>query len=286
LGSADFFYRALRRNLRGVFGGRKMKLRTVIIIVVILALGAAGALFYLNTPYYGYKNAFEKTLKVGSANFATVVTANVDGDLISASGDFKMTFDGRDSIFINVMQIEGQTITQFSDAAYVYSDDGKSKMKFKIGDDPNQRVDKEEVKFDVQKFTSEFARLLDASKIRDLQILQQAEENIIDKITKTTENGKTVYNIEISEQLVDNVVDSVTAGAEDVSYTLNEFTYRTTADEYVEKLEYLVDADVTIPGKYTESGADETKNFRLELSMTAVNPGSPVEIILPDTSSF
>jgi hypothetical protein len=263
-----------------------MKLKTIVIILVVLALGAAGALFYLNTPYFSYKTAFGKTLKVGSAEYDTYVSANVDGETITATGNFKMTFDGSDSIFVNIMNIEDRTITQFSDASYVYSDDGQEKMKFKIGDDPNVREDKEDVKFDAEKFTSEFARLLDASKIRDLNILQQVEENIIDKISKKKENGKTVYSIDVSRQLVDGVIESITAGAEDVSYTLNEFTYQTTADEYVEELRYFADASVTIPGKYTESGEDETKNFVLELTLTAVNPGYPVEIILPDVSEF
>lgn len=262
---------------------------TIIAAVVVVVVIAAAAYFYMSTPYTGYSSAFSNLTKAGSMEYNTNVKITSDGKTTSATGNMKIKgLNGGNVNFINVMNIDGAQISQFSDGKYIYKDNGGEKTKFEIGVQLPQMEDKGEFNFDY--FLKEFSGLLDASKIKELQIADKLDQSIIEKISKKSVGGKTQYDVELAAQLVNNLINSLTNSGEAVGqnpeYKLNSFKYSATANssKCIDSITYNADLDVTFPASLT-GGADDTKSMQVELTLDITNPG-PVDFSLPDTSGY
>jgi len=271
----------------------KSKLIVIIIIAVVLIGGIAGYFAYSSSAYTGYAAAFGNSTKQTSIEYDTELSVVMDGQTTKATGNMKIRDVTTKVNFVNVMNIDGKKITQFTDGEYIYIDDGQSKSKFKIGDQPDtQPRGDDKGGFDIDYYIQEFSVLLDASKIKDLKINERLNQNIIEKITKEGSGQKTKYDVTLAPQLVNDifntVIDEQFADAASPKCKLNSFSYSALANssKLIESITYYIDMDVTFPAQLTGEGSDSTKNMQLTLTMDYVNPGQPVSFDLPDTGGF
>lgn len=257
----------------------------VVAVVVLIAVGVAVSL-YMASPYTSYARAFDKTTRVGSLEFDTTVTATMDGQTTTATGNMKLRdFAGSSVNFINTMEIGGQTVTQFCDGENIYQNDGGAQTAFAVGDQPQPQGKGE---FSMDAFLQEFTGLLDASKLKDLQIADKLDQNIIQSIEKTGDS----YIVTLAPQLVDELANSLInasmqEGADNPTVTVNSFGYVAHQNGgYIDGITYDADLDVDIPASLSGEAGGVTKNVRLTVALDIVNPGTAVEFTLPAADGY
>lgn len=268
-----------------------MKTKNIVIIVaaVVVVIAVVAVVIFNTTPYNGYASAFDKTTKANSLNFDTIVKVTVDGKETTATGNMKIKNLSGNINFINVMNIEGKQITQFTDGENIYKEENGQKTKFKIGDKP-QMTEKGE--FNMDYYAQEFSGLLDASKIKDLHIVEKLDSKVIEKMEKKTEGSATVYDITLATQLVNDVfaqvINAEMEGAEKPACTLKSFKYKAAenASNAIGTITYDIDMDVVFPPSLTKENAEITKSVQIQLTMNMIDPGTAVEFTLPDTSGY
>ncbi len=267
----------------------KTKSMRIIIPAVVLIIAIAAALFYfLSSPYSGYSGAFDKTMKAGSMEYELSVSITMDGKQATSAGNMKIRGIGSKVNFINIMNIDGKTITQFTDGDFIYMDDGVVKSKIKIGEKPQQQ---ERGEFSAESYIQQFSSLLDAGKIKDLKIAEKIDQKIIQNIEKKSVGGKTEYKVTVAPALVSDIlnviVNSEASGQANPECNMKSFTYGATVNSagFVDSITYNADMDVKFPAALT-GGSDEAKNVQLTFSLVIVNPGTEVSFTLPDTNRF
>lgn len=264
-----------------------MKGKKIIIIVgavVVVAAIVVGVLLYGTNAYTGYARAFDNTTKTGSLEFDTKVSVTMDGKTTTATGNMRLKDITGNVNFINTMTINGQTITQFCDGENIYQDNGVEQTAFAIGDTP-QPTEKGE--FSMDSLVQEFSGLLDASKLKELQIADKLNQNIIQEIKKS---GST-YTVTLAPQLVDDLVASLINATMEESNSpkvaVKSFNYvANEANGYIDKITYTADLDITLPAVLTGESGDVTKNVLLQVEMAVVNPGAAVDFELPSSDGY
>ncbi len=266
--------------------GKKLVI-IIVAAVVVVAAAVVAVVVYSTNPYTSYARAFDKTTSVGSLEFNTAMTATMGGETTTATGNMKLRdFSGPNVNFLNTMDIGDQTITQFCDGENIYQDNGGEQTAFAVGDQP-QPAEKGE--FSMEAFLQEFSGLLDASKLKDLQIADKLDSNIIQNIEKSGSN----YNVTLAPQLVDELAaslinSSMEEGADNPTVSVNSFSYvaHEDANGYIDTITYKADMDVTIPASLSGEDRDITENVELDVALQVVNPGKPVNFDLPDTDGY
>ena len=272
----------------------KSKQLMIIIAVVVVVVIAAAALLFTSSAYSGYSSAFNKTTKSGAMEYNTGVKATMDGTTKTATGNMKIQNLGKSDVkFINTLDINGQEIKQYTDGAYIYQDDGQTQTKYKVGSKPP--MPEKPGDFNMEYYVQEFSSLLDASKLKELNIADKTAQNYVKKITKKSSGGETEYDITLASQLVQDLANAAINSAGDDSSQanptiskVNSFTYTAmeNSSKYINKIIYTADFDMVFPAALT-GGSDETKNIKLELTLDIVNPGQTVTVSLPaDLSNY
>jgi len=266
----------------------KTKLLSIIFIAIIAAAGTACATV---DAYTSYSSAFKKTNQITSTEYDTTVKVTVDGQTTEATGNFKIRDITSNVNFINEMYIDGRKSIQFCDGEYIYIDSEDEKLKFKIGEQP-ENAQRERGDFSMDSYISEFFMLLDASKIKDIKIADMVTQNIVEKIVKTDVSNGTEYELTLAPQLVDEIFESTLkeqlGEANAPTCTLKSFTYKASAnkDKYITSITYIIDMDTVFPMELTGESADSTKSIQLEVKLDYVNPGTAAEFSLPSTNGF
>ena len=272
-----------------------MKSKLVLIIIItVVAIGViVGIIAYSSNAYTGYAAAFSNSTKQTSMEYDTSLKATLDGETTTATGNMKIRDIMTKVNFINEMTIDGNKIVQFTDGDYIYVDDGQSKTKFKIGEQPEtQPKGDDKGGFSMDYYIQEFSILLDASKIKDLKINERLNQNIVQKITKENAGDNVKYEVTLAPQLVNDIFDTVISDqfADEVSpkCSLKSFKYTALANKskLMDSIVYYIDMDVTFPAALTGEASDDKKSMQLELTMKYINPGKPVSFDLPSTSGF
>ena len=271
----------------------KSKLVLIIIGAVVVIGVIAGVVIYSSNAYTGYATAFGNSTKQTSMEYDTSLKATIDGETTTATGNMKIRDVTTKVNFVNEMTIDGNKIVQFTDGENIYVDDGQSKTKFKIGEQPDtQPMGDEKGGFDMDYYIQEFSILLDASKIKDLKINERLNQNIVQKITKENSGDLVKYDVTLATQLVNDIFDTVIseqlADAVSPKCSLKSFKYTALANKskLIDSVVYYVDMDVTFPAELTGEASDEKKSVQLELTMKYINPGKPVSFDLPSTSGY
>lgn len=273
-----------------------MKSKQILIIVGVLVIVVVAAILLFTTgAYTGYASAYDNTFKTGSFEFNTKITAECDGNSTESTGNLKVKDTSGDSTFINEMTLNGVKITQFKSGNYFCQDNGIERTKFVIdaSKKPEMQEDQKQGNFSIDGYLQEFASLLDASKIKELNIAEKINQNMIEKITKSSSNGSTVYDVTLATQLVNDLAASLvnsagaSSGSPNPSVNVGGFKYTTTVNgsNYIENINYTINLAVTFPAELT-GGAEETKNIDLQLALTTVNPGQPVDFTVPDANDY
>ena len=266
----------------------KKVLVIVIVAVVVIAAAVGVYLIFSSSNYSLYSKAFDNTFSADSMELNTGVKAVLDdGTSISSSGSFKLKDMKSTPQFINTMTISGQTITQFSDGKYVYTDDGQNKNKISLGDEPTpKQQERDNSDFSFEAYVSEFSGMLDASKIKQLNALEAVAEKYVDKIdTESAGSGKK-FIVTLLPQAVDELVDNflnenLSNKNMSPTITINKVTYSATVNsDYVTEVAFKIDMDVVAPGEST------TRRAVVDFTIQPVNPGKAVNFDLPDTAGF
>ena len=115
------------------------KITIGIILLILFGMVATGCgLIGGFQDYQNYSSAFKKTFGGDSMELNTSVKASLDGGSdVTSTGTFKLKGMPSSPQFVNTMTIGGQTVTQFCDGEFVYTDDGATKNKMKLGKAPN-----------------------------------------------------------------------------------------------------------------------------------------------------
>ena len=265
----------------------RIKLLSIVLVIIIALAGGCATV----DAYSSYSAAFKKTNQITSTEYDTIVKVTVDGQTTKATGNLKIRGINSTVNFVNEMNIDGNRAIQFCDGEYIYVDSGDEKIKFKIGEQP-ETANRERGEFTMDSFISEFFMLLDASKIKDIKIVEMVTQNIVQEIKKTDISGGTQYDLILAPQLVDELFQSTLqeqlGDANTPECTLKSFTYKATAnkDQYLTSITYIIDMDTVFPAELTGESADSTKSIQLEVTLNYVNPGQAAEFDLPSTSGF
>ncbi|MCL2814090.1 MAG: hypothetical protein FWD23_05770 [Oscillospiraceae bacterium] len=264
------------------------------IIIGILALILVGmntvgcSLFSAYNDYSTYSSAFKKTFDTDSMELTTGVKASLDGGTeISSTGTFKLKGMKGTPQFINIMTISGQTVTQFCDGEFVYTDDGASKNKMKLGQssEPQPQQQKQNAEFSYDSYISEFSSLIDAGKIKEMSSLEPIAEKYVDKITATDANGGKQFDVVMLPAIVDELkskfLNESSTNQNSPTVDVDAITYSATVkDGYVVQIVFNFKLSITAPGD------DAAKKATVDLTLKPVNPGQEVSFDLPSTDGF
>ena len=259
-------------------------------ILLICVITAGCALFSAYNDYSSYSSAFKKTFGNDSMEVNTSVKASLDGGAdVSSTGNFKLKGMNSTPQFINSMIISGQTITQFCDGEYVYTDDGANKNKMKLGEsaDPQPQQQKQNAEFSYDSYISEFSSLIDAGKIKEMSSLEPVAEKYVDKITsKDTSDGKQ-FDVVLLPAIVDELKskflnDSASSSNQNSpTVEVDSIKYSATVkDGYVSQIVFNFELSITAPSD------DTAKKATVDLTIQPVNAGQPVTFELPDADGF
>lgn len=276
----------------GKRGGMVSMAFASVAVVGAMTLGACGG-----DAYSEYAAAYNQISAKGGIDANIDAKVTMDGETKEYSGNFKV--DNTNNAIYYEMTSDGQTTTQFSDGTYLYTERGDQKTKYELGgnkptsapsqNSKGQKPEKEgeAPEFKTAEFLNEFSSFLDAGKIKELGLLEPIDGIAV---SKTTKNGD-VYTLEVADSIVKKFLNTMAteqAGDDTVQVTdLQNFTYNATVkDGVVTKTSYSGDMTVNVPGSLKSDGKDAEYTLNFEIDLEFVNPGSTVNITLPDSSEF
>lgn len=245
--------------------------------------------------YDDYAAAYNRVTANGGMDADLSATLKMDGTTTRCSGNFKV--DTQSNILYYQMTSGNDTITQFSDGSYLYTEQGGHKTKYALNAKPSQSSaqDKQGQKdssgsvFNTDEFLQEFSSFLEAGKIRELGLLSPIAKAVV---TKTSKSGDT-YTLQVADSLVKTYLNTLAANesggsGDTVQLTeLNNFNYSATvSNDMISSVTYSGTVSVNVPASLMASG--EAADYDLEFSITTTfnNPGSAVSIDLPSADGY
>lgn len=270
------------------------------VLAVLLAVASLALLTACSgggsSDYETYATAYNRvTANAGiDADLEAVVT--MDGITKNAGGNFKVDNSGDNTILYLEISMDEQTITQFSDGEYLYTDARGEKTKYALGVKPERTQGEGDEgqgdsgpEWDTESFISEFASFLEAGKIQELGLLSPIPQNAV---SSTTKDGN-VYHLTINDSTLNTYLktfgSSVTLSGDDtVQITgIKDFTYDATVEnDYVTQVVYTGTLTVEVPGSLTSDGQDGTYDLDLQITAKFNNPGSAVSVSIPSTDGY
>ncbi|MGN0643300.1 MAG: hypothetical protein ACI4JJ_09130 [Huintestinicola sp.] len=249
--------------------------------------------------YEKYASAYKKVSAEGGMEANIGLTLTMDGVTTETDGLFKLdTSDGKNILYYE-MNVDGNTVTQFSDGDYIYTESDGHKTRYALNSKPAASSDRDEAKkkdsgsdstFNTEEFLSEFSSFLEAGKIKELGLLSPIERAAITEISCSGD----VYTLSFSDNLVKKYLNIIIAnetqstdGDTLVIDELNNFTNKVTVtNDIVTAAEYSGTMKVTVPASLMASGTETTYDMDLDINISFVNPGSAVEVTLPSTDGY
>lgn len=274
---------------RGTGLYRALALLTAIMLCAGLLTACGGG-----DSYDDYAAAYNRVTANGGMDADLSATLKMDGTTTRCSGNFKV--DTKSNILYYQMTSGNDTITQFSDGSYLYTEQGGYKTKYALNSKPSQssaqdkqgRKDSSGSVFNTDEFLQEFSSFLEAGKIRELGLLSPIAKAVV---TKTGKSGNT-YTLQVADSLVKTYLNTLAANESGSGDTiqlteLNDFNYSATAEnDLISSVTYSGTIAVNVPASLMASG--EAADYELEFSITASfnNPGSEVSIDLPSADGY
>lgn len=271
---------------------KKKNLKTTAIITLsAFLLTACGG-----SDYDSYSAAYKKVSANGGMDADFDVTLNMDGTTSKGTGNFKLDTSGGNNILYSEMDIDGSTVTQFSDGKYIYTESGGNKTKYSMSGKPStadseKSAQKESSQtFNKSAFLSEFSSFLEAGKIKELGLLSPVESAAVKDISE--KDG--VYTITFSDSLVKKYLNTMIANETQSSgsdkLTIDELTdfkcKATVKKDVVTNVEYSGTIAVKVPASLMESGTEADYDLDFTIKIKFVNPGDAVSISIPSTDGY
>lgn len=272
---------------------KNMVIATAMLAVSSLLLTACGG----GNDYNAYASAFQKVTANGGMNAEFDVALEMDGTSIDSDGNFKLDTSEGNNILYYEMNVDGASITQFSDGQYLYTESDGHKTKYALDSKPSGSSDRSEAgqkdangTFDTAEFLSEFSSFMEAGKIKELGLLSPVEKAVVKDISE--KDG--VYTLSFSDSLVKKYLnimienETQKSGGETLGIDeLNDFTYKATVSNgIVTGLEYSGVIKVNVPASLMSSGEEASYDLKFNIKVTFVNPGEAVSVELPSTDGY
>ena len=280
----------------------KQKMIGVAAIVVMLA-SLSGCGNKTSDAYSGYEAAYKAMTKSGGLETNFTLELEGDGTSFDSIGNMKLVNESNTTKLYYEMEVGDDTIIQFSDGEYVYTDDGENKTKLAIGNGTKQPERKEDNRlaekedgseFNTEAFFQEFSGMLEAGKIKEMGILDQTPKKYVKEVTATDQGEETKYEFSFSDQMVEmflNIMiqDQVKNGENTLTFgNLENFVYDATEnkDGAIREIHYAGNIDVTVPAALMNSGEEKVFELSIDLKLEVVNPGESIELEFPDTNGY
>lgn len=247
--------------------------------------------------YNAYASAFQKVTANGGMNADFDVTLEMDGTATTSDGNFKLDTSEGNNILYYEMNVDGSSITQFSDGEYLYTESDGHKTKYALDSKPSASSDRAEAEqkdangtFDTGEFLNEFSSFMEAGKIKELGLLSPVDKAAVKDISE--KDG--VYTLTFSDSLVKKYLNTMVAnetqqsGGETLSIDeLNDFTYKATvANGIVTGVEYSGVMKVDVPASLMSSGEEASYDLNFTIKITFVDPGEAVSVEIPSTDGY
>ena len=280
--------------------------KTVITKCIITTVLSAGMIFLCacgglsGDAYEEYAIAYGRVRANNGFDADLTADLTMDGEKVEATGNFKVDDSGDSTLLYLTVDVDGETMTQFSDGEYLYTDAKDNKTKYPLGEKPSEESGNEMMpeevqngelpEFDTDSFLEEFASFLEAGKINELGLLSAIPKA---GVNSTTKDGDT-YTLEINEDVLEKYLEELSAsvtGSDDGDSVevsnLKDFTYTATiSDDYISDVSYKGTMDVKVPGSLMTDGTEADYSMDFVIKAHFNDPGSKVTIELPDTSEY
>lgn len=261
---------------------------------ILLMTGVASA-----NDFDVYTNAYRSVTANGGFDADLVADFTLDGVEKEATGNFKVDNSGEKTLLYLEVDLDGETVTQFSDGEFLYVDARGEKSKYPLGEKQGQEDSRKEPEkegeeeksaptFDTDQFLQEFASCLEAGKIQEMGLLSPLDKSIV---SKTSVDGNT-YTLKVSSlalaRMQDVLASSINMEDDNVAVKdLEDFTYQAVIeDNLVTSVIYSGTMTVDVGAAVSESGADESYPLDLTITATFNDPGQAVTVELPDTAGY
>ena len=280
-----------------------MTLKKVCKAAVSTAFFGVGVLMMTSSfsanAYDTYSNAYRSVTANGGFDADLDAVFVMDGEEKEATGNFKVDNSGDKTLLYLEVEVNGETVTQFSDGEYLYVDARGQKSKHVLGEkeeDENSRKEPEKEgeeeksapEFDTTQFLEEFASCLEAGKIQELGLLSPLDKSIV---SKTKVDGNT-YSLQVSglalSRMEEVLASSINMEENSVAVKdLKDFTYDAVVeDNLVTSVTYGGNMTVDVGKAVSGTGSDETYTLDMTITATFNNPGEAVTVEIPDTAGY
>ncbi len=265
-------------------------------VVMAALLGACGT-----SDYSGYSDAYEAMAKSGSMDADFVLTIDTEGETVQASGNMKMDVNEGELYF--EMEVGNTAVVQYLKDGILYTDIDGQKSKFSTSgnsessDRPKteggtEEKDNEE-SFALDTFLEELATMLEATKIKEMGLLDPIPESVISEITTQSDSTGKTYTLTLSSNIVDKIFEIMTE--EQVSDSANslsfadmsnfECTMHENSSGVLDAMTYGGTTTVTVPASLN-GGEEESFEMDINIEITLNNPGTTIVIPEYDVSEF
>lgn len=277
---------------------KKFKKLCAMILVggCLISMSACGG----GDAYSGYNSAYRKMSETGSLNVLFSLEVDDGTQSMSSTGNMKM--NAQNEVYYE-MTINGKDIMQYVQDGEVHTFvDGQEQVTSTSNTDrgvdranpeggqgePNEKTDN--TGFNSAKFLEEFSGILEAGKIKEMGVMDPISKNYISKITSSQSGSDTVYTMTFPEEflkvLLNKMVkEQMQSSGGTLSFdSLKDFECiaKENSSGYLYSIEYKGYTTVTVPGDYTNSGEAETFDLHIDLVMEIQNPGTAVEVVIPE----
>lgn len=245
------------------------------------------------SDYSGYSSAYNKMAEPGSMDADFTVSIDTDEKSIEGTGNMKLDINKQTMYF--EMTVGDTTVREYLQDGKLYTDvDGQQSTL----DTASKQQDNERPKteggseskdngdtFELDSFLEEMATMVEATKIKEMGLLDPIPSSVISEITTSDDaNGKT-YTLVLSDSLVKKLFNTMIGeqiSNDDYSLTFEEIknfncSMHENKDGILDGMVYGGSTTVTVPAALT-GGDEETFEMDITINVDINNPGSAVEV--------
>ncbi len=264
------------------------------LVISVSACGTSG-------NYSAYSDAYEAMAASGSMDADFDLNIVTSEENVNAFGNMKMDVNSGE-LYLE-MSVGDTTVIQSLQDGVLYTDIDGQRSQFSTTSESNDNErpkteggteEKDNAEsFELETFLEELATMLEATKIREMGLLDPIPESVISEITSESDSSGTTYTLVLSDTIVDKIFNVMIE--EQVSDSENalsfedlqnfECTMHANSDGVLDGMTYGGSTSVTVPASLT-GGEAETFDMTISIEISFNNPGSTIDIPDYDVSEF
>lgn len=265
-------------------------------LVMIFSLAACGK----SDAYSSYSKAFSKTAEPKSLHILFDLALDDGSETVTSTGDMKV--NANNEVYYE-MTLNGKDIVQYVKNGTIHTlVDGKEQTSTTDNKDSGtERANPEGGKgkanektdnsgFNVEKFLEEFSGMLEAGKIKQTGVLDPIPSRYIKEIKTEKSGSNTLYTMTFPDEFLSALLKVLTEEQTKSTGMALEFSKlkdfvcvsRENSSGYLDAIEYKGYTTVKVPAELMDSGKEESFDLHIDLNMEIQNPGSAVEVVIPN----